>query len=284
MSRSSSANPSNQIVRRPTTRSQSFEPVRDHPHNSPSAPDYSDLPMLETEDCKDPCWTESKSKESIDQCQDQVVIMSDILSPGTFSGEGHEDAELWWSAVSSWLKLRKLSGEAAVVSVGLLLKENARRWFNSLADDSKVDMKELSEAFGERYCVQNTAWKDRVALFECRQLTNQSAADYLQVMETKAAKSGATTEQVVAAIINGLLPAIKQQVLHHEPTSVADIRKWAILIENTKETREEQSITDLTKAVLQMKNQLDRLQCNVLHDESTNKSRSRSDSPIHPTV
>ena len=171
---------------------------------------FNDMPGLEGDD------ENRENSERLNKSTRNIAIMPDLLNPGTFAGEGHEDGELWWSAVLPWLKLRGLRGDMAVESVGLLLKGNARRWYNALPNEDKADISGLADAFALRYCLPKSAWSEKVALFECKQLVSQSVADYLQIMEIKSEKSGATADQVVAAIINGLLPHIKQQIIMNQ--------------------------------------------------------------------
>ena len=213
---------------RPTTRSSSLDPVEKPHHQTTSASDFSNLPPLEQIGLehfsskispeRDDYKKQSIKREITDVKQSLTMAeLTDNLLPETFKGESREDPELWWSAIESWLRLRQLSGDAAVAAVSLLFRDNARRWFNSLADDQKDDISTLHDAFLERYVSKATAWQDRVALFDCRQIKNQTVEEYLQQMETKAARAQASKEQIVAAMINGLLPDIRQQVLHHEP-------------------------------------------------------------------
>ena len=52
-------------------------------------------------------------------------------------------------------------------------------------------------------------------------------------MEKKTAKINASQEQKRYAIINGLLPNIRKQVLMHDITTIDDIRRWASIAEST---------------------------------------------------
>ena len=74
-------------------------------------------------------------------------------------------------------------------------------------------------------------WQDTAMLWSCKQAPGQSVDDFINVMDKRASKIQASEETRRYAIINGLLPAIRRQVLQHDVKSVDDIRRWATIAE-----------------------------------------------------
>ena len=91
-------------------------------------------------------------------------------------------------------------------------------------------------------------------MFDLKQATGQSVEDFLALVKKKAKKAQPTEDQLNATVIKGLRPYLRQQVLQHEPKSVEEIRKWALLAEST-EGQEDRSGTELSQAVEEMKKQ-----------------------------
>ena len=58
--------------------------------------------------------------------------MSRDLTPSPFSGLKSEDAEEWINSVACWIRYKKLTNDAAVAAVALLLRGGAQQWFQSL--------------------------------------------------------------------------------------------------------------------------------------------------------
>ena len=178
------------------------------------------------------------------------------LNPGPFCGRKSEDAEAWLKAVMNWVVYKRLNAEAAMAAVALLLKEGALQWFYNLQDDIRSSMADFTREFKQRYITPNETnrWKDIVAVYEVKQTDGQSVNDYIDLVQKKGLKAEAKEEQVLAAIIGGLRPSIRQSVLQHEPRTVQDIRKWGSVAESA-EGQEGGSSSALSAAVEEMKRQ-----------------------------
>ena len=79
------------------------------------------------------------------------------------------------------------------------------------------------------------------------QQPNQPVEDYICKLQQKALRANLTEEQTRYSMIHGLKPAIRQAVLQHDPTSVTDIRKWALIAESSSLEREQPDLGDLIK-------------------------------------
>ena len=176
------------------------------------------------------------------------------LNPGSFCGRKSKDAEAWLKAVMNWAVYKRLNVEAALAAVALLLKEGALQWFDNLQVEIKGSMEDFTREFKKRYITpdETNRWKDIIAVYEVKQINGQSVNDYIDFVQKKGLKAEAKEEQVLAAIIGGLRPSIRQSVLQHEPRTVQDIRKWGSVAESA-EGQEGESSSALSAAVEEMK-------------------------------
>ena len=112
-------------------------------------------------------------------------------------------------------------------------------------------------------------------------------------MERKASKTTMPDEQKRYAIINGLKPSIRQQVLQHEITQISQIRHWATIAEASENQGEAQSeIANLAKQVKILTEQLTTTKVNALAEAQENSgarvrfqenvNRARTPSPRPP--
>ena len=136
------------------------------------------------------------------------------LNPGPFCGRKSEDAEAWLKAVMNWAVYKRLNVEAAMAAVALLLKEGALQWFDNLQDDIRGSMADFTGEFKKRYItpIETNRWKDIIAAYEVKQISGQSFNDYIDLVQKKGLRAEAKEEQVLAAIIGGLRPSIRQSV------------------------------------------------------------------------
>jgi hypothetical protein len=107
------------------------------------------------------------------------------------------------------------------------------------------------------------------------QQPDESVEEYLNNMDKKLSKIEASTEQKRHAIINGLRPNIRQQVLQHEINSTEDIRRWSVIAESSEV---KDSNTSVASALKELQDQIGRLQVRSMSHEKS-EARPRSPSP-----
>lgn len=90
-------------------------------------------------------------------------------------------------------------------------------------------------------------------MFASPQQQQQSVDDYLNKMERKAAKTKMAEEQVRHAVIYGLRPAIRQQVLQHDIQNMQQIRHWATIAEASENQNDSQN--ELAQMIRELKQQ-----------------------------
>ena len=93
------------------------------------------------------------------------------LHPPHFSGKSTDNAYLWLSTVRCWLDYKGLqrNDQASVSAIGLLLKDGARLWFDTLTEHKKQNSKTLLEAFEKRYMNKGgSRWKEMADLYNVK--------------------------------------------------------------------------------------------------------------------
>src|ERR1051325_8572454 len=175
-----------------------------------------------------------------------------LLAPDVFRGTKGEEAEEWLTSVNHWLKFKQFTDAQSCTELPVLLRDSALCWYNALPDATKADLTLVTEAFLRRYKTDGiTGWQDNAAIWTTKQQPTQSVDDYINLMEKKAAKTTAPAEQKRHAVIHGLRPAIRQQVLQHEITTVDQVRHWGNIAESSESQAENQSEVATTLKAIQ---------------------------------
>lgn len=183
---------------------------------------------------------EDEEGEQAEQDDDIVLVeivnmaahSTALLAPDLFRGTKKEEAEEWLDSVRHWLRYKEMTPAQSCAALPVLLRDNALCWYNGLADAVKNDFAQLCEAFVARYRTTGiTGWQDSAAVWSLKQGEHQSVDDYINLMEKRAAKTNIADEQKRHAMLQGLRPGIRQQVLQHEIATIDDIRKWATISE-----------------------------------------------------
>ena len=174
---------------------------------------------------------ESSASESESEVQPDIPIFimdsSEGLSPPTFSGRSDEDAEGWLFAIRNWLQFRRLNAEQAIAAVTLLFKGSAKQWVCTLTEIASVDA--LLNAFQGRYVNNGNKWLDLLSCLDVQQEKGQPIEDYISLVLQKASKAQMSNDQLIAAVLRGLRPEVRRQILTHDITSLDDVRKWGAL-------------------------------------------------------
>jgi hypothetical protein len=133
-------------------------------------------------------------------------------------------------------------------------------------------MEHLTAAFKENFKRDATSrWRDSAEVWEITQTHGQSVEDFINKVQAKAIRANLSPEQTLFSTIHGLLPDYRHAVLQHEPTSIADVRRWALIAEASQLDKSRDTITE---AVRRLENKFDTLQAAVA--ETGQKQRSNS--------
>ena len=180
--------------------------------------------------------------------------------------------------VEHYCTYRKLSNEERIGLVPLLLKDGARQWFEALQAGQAAlpadSFDRIRESFQNHYKRDEVyKWKDSAAVWSTTQQPNQSVEDYFTKVLKKSMKANLSEEQTRFSLINGLKNNIRQAVLQHEPSSIQDIRRWAMIAESSGSEGES---TDLAGAVKLLTEKIAKL---TVQESSTTGRDKRAVSP-----
>ena len=159
---------------------------------------------LQNSTARKPNWPFNEQYEEDD-------MSSRDLTPMPFSGLKTEDAEDWLGSVAFWLRYRKLTDDAAIATIALLLRGGAQQWFRSLECTEKWSVEQFVKEFTKRYITnQISRWEDMTAVFEVKQLPGQQFEDFIALVQKLGKRAHASPDQLMAAIVKGLRPYIRQ--------------------------------------------------------------------------
>ena len=208
---------------------------------------------------------------------DDEMSSAHILTPDFFSGNRDSclDPEEWLRQVEHWMRFKNLVDPQKSAAVPVLLRDSALYFYDTLTNNQKTDFEQFKEAFLARYKTNAlNGWQDAAAVWNYKQLPGQSVDTYINIMQRKTSKSNMSDEQKRYAIINGLKPTIRKQVLQHTIESIDDIRKWASIVEASEA---EESNTDTNTAILkEIQEQIKGIQLRALSPVRPDRTRSAS--------
>ncbi len=206
---------------------------------------------------------------AVAEIDDMAAHPTALLAPDLFRGTTKEESEQWLDSVRHWLRYKEMNAAQSCAAIPVLLRDSALCWYNGLDNAVKNDFPQLCAAFVARYRTTGiTGWQDSAAVWSLKQGENQSVDDYINLMEKRAAKTNIAAEQKRHAMIQGLRPSIRQQVLQHEIATIDDIRKWATISE-ASESHDDTHSAEVASTLKSIQIQLNALQM----------QRQRSDSP-----
>src|ERR1043165_5440555 len=135
-----------------------------------------------------------------------------------------------------WTTYRRLSEAEKLATFPLMLKDSAKTWHQQAANHQKDTFSHLKASFLEHFKRDaSSRWKDLANVFDSKQGPDEGVEAFITQIEKKAVRAGINEEQLRHAIIKGLKPSIRQQVVSHDNwNTVQDIKRWAILAENSE--------------------------------------------------
>ena len=91
--------------------------------------------------------------------------MADALLPPTFCGKSCENGQTWLQHFENYCTLKKLNGAQQIATFGLLPREKASTWFQSLNDDTKASMQNFKDSFSKSYTDSKFYFKKKGTCF-----------------------------------------------------------------------------------------------------------------------
>ena len=245
------------------------------PTPSPNSPDSISPPQSPSPD-------HSTVNFILSDSEDELIMASAALMPPKFHGLSSEDAVTWLRDVEHYCQYKKLDDPGKVGLMPLLLQDGARFWYDSLDDTTRATFATTVQAFRNHFKRDEAIkWKDAADVWSEVQRPTQSVEDYISQIQKRATRASMTEEQIISPLIKGLLPEIRQSVLQHETTSVADIKRWAVIAESAlTDTRD-----NVTAAIKRLETKLDHLETkdtNVVERTRSQSPRVRFREPASP--
>jgi hypothetical protein len=143
-----------------------------------------------------------------------------------FSGSAHssESAEKWLEKFRRYVAFKKITEADQVQLFHLLMRDQAADWLAALPDVRKMFIHDLMQEFVKRHELSRVEkWRQTADIWKRKQAAEESVDDYVASMQAAARRINMTTESLIDAIIQGLLPHIRLHVLHTGADSIDGI-------------------------------------------------------------
>jgi hypothetical protein len=184
----------------------------------------------------------------------QPILFSDsTINIPPFSGAGTEDVTRWLQRFKNFADFRGLSDRGRAQLLQLLCKDVAADFLESLDDEIKGSFDGpggLREAFIKRFELPQTLlWKRAADVWHREQSASESVETYMAAIINLAKKADIKDEgQIIAAMIHGFKPSIKQAVLQRPMATVQQIMESARIAEAAAvEVSDVKEISELTR-------------------------------------
>jgi hypothetical protein len=143
-----------------------------------------------------------------------IPIADTIIAPKTFSGTSAESGEEWLEYLEKYFEFRHLRDEDKIRLFGMLLRGSASDWMSTLTRQQLNTYDDLREAFKETYYPSHELrYKEASALWREVQGPHEKFDDFLTRLKRGARRCEISDELLHLAVLNGLRPNIRCQIL-----------------------------------------------------------------------
>jgi len=162
----------------------------------------------------------------LDMAEDRTLL------PEPFSGTPKEDATEFWRRLETYLEYKGSDNGAKLRLATAMLVLTARDWFENLPEQSKDTFAHLKAAFAEKFIQPAILkWQSANDIFTKQQMHSESVDEYATRIKNLGKRVEFNDSTLMFALLNGLKPAIKGQVLAKNPQSFAEAVDGARLAE-----------------------------------------------------
>ena len=201
-----------------------------------------------------------------------------FINPTPFYGSVGSDASTFWTYLEDWFSYKGwrnipapavdatdavVAAHAALQAEGerkmkeffpLIFRLGAHDWFTTLEDADKATLASMRNCFKERYMPVNNKSQTIADVWNTRQLKNESVDNYYVSLRKLAKLAGVDNEEHLKhALVNGLLPEIKREVILSNPDNILGVLNLArrveqanLLLRKTEAQMEQATINDVT--------------------------------------
>jgi len=154
------------------------------------------------------------------------------LLPEPFSGTPKEDATEFWRRLETYLEYKESDNCAKLRLATAMLVLTARDWLENLPEQSKDTFAHLKTAFAEKFIQPAILkWQSANDIFTKQQMHSETVDEYATRIKNLGKRVEFNDSTFMFALLNGLKPAIKGQVLAKNPQSFAEAVDGARLAE-----------------------------------------------------
>ena len=154
------------------------------------------------------------------------------LLPDPFAGTPKEDAAEFWRRLETYLEYKRSDDGDKLRLATAVLVITARDWFESLAEERKDTFAHLKAAFAEKFIQPAILkWQSANDTLTKQQMQSETVDDYANRIKNLGKPTEFNDSTLMFALLNGLKPAIKGQVLARNPQSFAEAVDYAKLAE-----------------------------------------------------
>lgn len=152
-----------------------------------------------------------------------------------FSGKYTDNAQDFLVDFCEYARLSQLTVQQTKVLFIMSLKDKAKRWFRThFPDPDLATCEEIFQSFKDQFYPVGINWAEEMSLEAIKQDFTESVSAYASRLETAANKLEKTDVAILQSFIRGLLPVYKKTVLSRGPTTFAEARNMAQLLQNAE--------------------------------------------------
>ena len=152
-----------------------------------------------------------------------------------FSGAYTDNAQDFLVDFCEYARLSQLTVQQTKVLFIMSLRDKAKRWFRTnFPDPDLYTCEEIFQNFKDQFYPVGINWAEEMSLEAIKQDFTESISAYASRVETAANKLEKPDVAVLQSFIRGLLPMYKKSVLSRGPTTFAEARNMAQLMQNAE--------------------------------------------------
>ena len=154
-----------------------------------------------------------------------------------YKGQTSGDPSIWLQKFNRYAELKQWNDSVKCLSFPLFLDSDstAGQWFQDFECENKniKDFSVIADAFLSEFTLTKTQQLSKISQLAARkQQPNESVEDYLRDIASRCRELSRSQQQHMEYAVQGLLPNIQHDVLLKEPTTLAEVRRTALHVEN----------------------------------------------------
>ena len=186
--------------------------------------------------------------EPFNMAQEQRRNIDTRMKPANFSGLGVENARSFLERFEVFCTLNEIADDDAKIGYfRLCISGPCENWLALLPAANKDTWAHLEQAFRDRFVNARNAWGEEQLLENRVQKENEPVELYMNDIQTMGYKLNKDEQTIKKAIIRGLLPKLKGNVISHNPATLEETMSQAKIAEMCE------GMTALTMQTVQMK-------------------------------